>query len=161
MRRIATIGAAAVAVLLAAWLLWPRRPLDDEAQIRRMIARTAEQAAQKDVSGIVEAVSERYRGEGGDKRELKRYLLGYLMRSEVVAAIPANVQLVQPVADGKAKVSLVVLLARTPAKKVEDLRQEELIGAHRIEADLEKEDGTEWRAVTATRRQASPEDWLR
>jgi hypothetical protein len=161
MRRIAVAAAVAVAVLLAAWRLWPRRPLDDEAQIRQVVARVAEQAAQKNVSGIVEAVSERYRGDGGDKQELKRYLLGYLMRSEAVAAIPANVQLVEPIAGGKARVSFVVLLARTPAKKVEDLRQEELVGAHRIEADLEKEGGTDWRAVSATWRQAAPADWLR
>ncbi|HEY3449641.1 MAG TPA: hypothetical protein VGK67_25025 [Myxococcales bacterium] len=159
-RRIAAIATAAAGVLLAAWLLWPKKPDDDKALIRAAITRMAEKAAERDVNGILENVSERYQGEGGDKRELKRYLLGYLLRSEVVTALPANVQFAAPVENGKAKVSFVVLLARKPATKVEDLRTEELVGSHRIEAEMEKEDGV-WRAVDANRRDASPQDWLR
>ena len=158
-RRIAALAIAAAGVLLATWLLWPSKPADDEAQIRQVVASMAQKTAERDVSGIVEHVSERYRGEGGDKRELKRYLLGYLLRSEVVTALPANVKLEGPIEGGKAKISFAVLLARTPARKIEDLRPEELVGAHRIDAELEKEDG-HWRALTATRRPASPQDWL-
>ena len=159
-RRVAASAIAAAGLVLAAWLLWPKKPADDEALIRQAITRMAQEAAERDVNGILAHVSERYAGEGGDKRELKRYLLGYLLRSEVVTALTANVQLAEPVAGGKAKVSFVVLLARKPAQKVEDLRTEELIGSHHIEAQMEKEDGV-WRAVDATRRDASPQDWLR
>jgi len=159
-RRIAAVAVAALGLALAAWLLWPKKPADDEALIRQAIDRMAQKAGERDVGGILEHVSARYVGEGGAKRELRRYLLGYLLRSEVVAALPANVQLTEPPQDGKAKVSFVVLLARTPASKAEDLRAEELVGSHRIEAAMEKEDGV-WRAVGARRSPASPQDWLR
>ncbi|MGC4117938.1 MAG: hypothetical protein QM765_26000 [Myxococcales bacterium] len=158
-RRVAAIAVVGLGALLALFLLWPKQPADDQALIGRAITDMAKKAAERDVNGILEHVSERYAGEGGDKRELKRYLLGYLMRSEVVTALPANLQFLSEPKDGKARIRLVVLLARKPAQKVEDLRTEELIGSHRIEADMEKEDGV-WRAVNATRRDASPKDWL-
>jgi len=88
---------------------------DDEALIRQAIAGMAAKAGERDVNGILEHVSERYRGEGGDKRELKRYLLGYLLRSEVVTALPANVQLQGPSRAARPRFSFVVLLARKPA----------------------------------------------
>lgn len=159
-RRVAALAIAALGAALALWILWPKKPADDQALIAQAVAEMAQKAGERDVGGILERVSERYVGEGGNKRELKGYLLGYLLRSEVVTALPANLQFSEPPRDGKAKVAFVVLLARKPAQKAEDLRDEELVGSHRIEAGVEKEDGV-WRVVTATRRDAGPQDWLR
>ena len=161
MRRLAAITVLVLGVLFAAWRLWPRKQEGDEAQIRRMVALMAQKAGERDVNGVLEHVSESYQGEGGDKRELKRYLLGYLLSSGAVAVIPANLQLEGPIEAGKARISLVALLSRTPADKTESLHPDQLVGAHRIDAELQKEGGAEWRVATATRRPASPEDWLR
>jgi len=158
-QRIAAIGVAVLGVLLAAWLLWPKKPLDDEALIRAAIAEMAEQAGERNVSGIVEHVSESYQGEAGNKRDLKAYLLGYLMQSGAVAAVPARVDVKLEGAQA-AQVSLVVLLARTPAKKAEEIGPEQLVGTHRIEARFAKEAGV-WKVVDATRRDATPGDLLR
>jgi hypothetical protein len=156
-KRIA-IAVGLVCLLLAAWLLWPKKPLDDEAMIREAIARMCEQAGKKDVGGIVEHVSDSYHGEAGDKRELKSYLLGYLLRSGMVAAVPARVEV--QVKGERAQVVVVVLLARTPAKKAEEVGPDQLMGSHRIEAEFVKEAPGIWRALNATRRDAAPQDLL-
>ena len=158
-RRIAAIALAVAGLALAAWLLWPRKPLDDEALIREAVAQMAERAGARDVAGVVEHVSDSYRGEAGDKRELKGYLLGYLMQSGAVAVLVPrlDVKLEGPTA---ASASLVVLLARTPAKKAEDVSPDQLAGTHRVEARFAKENGV-WRVVDATRRDATAADLLR
>lgn len=157
-KRIAVVALGLGVMALAAWRLWPGAPVDDETLIRAAIDDMAAKAAKKDIAGILEHVGERYQGEGGSKRELKAYLLGYLMRSGLVAAIPANVRIELPSGDS-AKVSLVVLLARTPAKSAEGVAPEQLIGSHRIEAKLAREAGS-WSVVAATRRDAMPGDLL-
>lgn len=157
--RIAAVGLAAAGALLAAWLLWPEGPQDDEARIRAAIEAMADRAAAKDANGILEHVSETYRGEGGDKRELKRFLLGWFFRSEVVGAIPARVEVAPPQGD-RARATLVVILARTPAKRAEDVRPDEVLGSHHLDAEFVRE-GDAWRVATATRRDATPADLLR
>jgi hypothetical protein len=59
----------------------------------------------------------------------------------------------------KARLSMVVLLARTPAERAEDLATGEIAGSHRIEAEVAKEDG-QWRVVSARRQDAGPADFL-
>ncbi|MBI5549808.1 MAG: hypothetical protein HY901_38470 [Deltaproteobacteria bacterium] len=158
MRRIAALAVVALGMGVAAWLLWPREPADDEQQIRAVIAKMAESAEKKDLSGILDHVSDGYRGEGGDKNGLKAYLLGYLLRSQIVTALPTEIDFSEPVQGGRAKVSLVVLLARIPAKKVDDIRPDQLIGTHHLEAELAKEEGARWRVVAAVRSDAGPGD---
>ncbi|HCF57623.1 MAG TPA: hypothetical protein DFS52_06470 [Myxococcales bacterium] len=157
MRRILAVVVVFSGLALAIWLLWPRGPEDDEALIRGVIADVAAKASQKDIGGVGEHVSESYRGEGGSKQELKRYLLGYTMRSDWVAVLPAKVEVDLAPEAKSAKVSMVVLLARTPAEKAEDLRADEVAGSHRIDAELAKEDG-DWRVTTARRRDAAVSD---
>jgi len=157
-KRIVAIVIAAACLSLMAWLVWPKKPLDDKALIEAAIADACEQAGNKDVNGILEHVSDGYRGEGGDKRELKAYLFGYLVRSGVVAAVPARIDV--QVTGERAQVTLVVLLARTPAKKAAEVGPDQLLGSHRIEAEFVKEAPKTWRAVSATRRDATPQDLL-
>jgi hypothetical protein len=156
-KRIAVV-AAAVGLPLLLWLVWPKKPPDDKALITAAVAEMCEQAGKKDVNGILEHVSDSYRGEAGDKRELKAYLFGYLVRSGMVAAVPARVDV--QVEGERAKVILVVLLARTPAKTAAEVGPDQLLGSHRIEADFAREAPRTWRVVSATRRDAAPQDLL-
>ncbi len=156
MRRVAAVAVVLAGVGLCAWLLWPAKPLSGEEAVRAVIADIAAKAEKKDPSGIVEHVSERYRGEAGDRQELKRYLAAYILRSDWVSVVTANVKVA--LEGDKAHVSLAVLLARSPAKTAAQA-QEALVGSHYIEADLERE-GAEWKIVAATRREASAADWL-
>ena len=157
-KRFVAIVVALVCLSLAVWLLWPKKPLDDEAMIREAVADACEQAGKRDVSGILEHVSDSYRGETGDKRELKGYLLGYLLRSGIVAAVPARIDV--QVKGERAQVVIVVLLARTPAKTAAQVGPDQLIGSHRVEAEFAREAPKIWRALSATWRDATPQDLL-
>jgi hypothetical protein len=157
-KRVVAIVVAVVGLPLLAWLAWPKKPQDDKALITAAIAQMCEQAGKKDVNGILEHVSDGYRGEAGDKRELKAYLFGYLLRSGMVAAVPARVDV--QVEGERAKVALVVLLARTPARTAAEVGPDQLLGSHRIEAEFAREAPKTWRAVSATRRDAAPQDLL-
>jgi hypothetical protein len=157
-RKVLAVAVALAGVALGAWLLWPKPPDDDEALIRKAVAEIAAAAAKKDIGGVAEHVSERYHGEGGSKTELKRYLLGYTMRSDWVSAVVAKLE-IGPIEGGKAKADMVVLLARKPAESADELRSEEIAGSHQIDVDFEKEDGT-WRVVSAARRGATASDFI-
>jgi hypothetical protein len=157
MRRVLAVAVLGAGVVLAAWLLWPRPPDDDEALIRAAIAEMTRLASKKDIGGLGDHVSDGYHGEGGSKRDLKRYLLGYTMRSDWVSVLPAKVEVTLGPEPASAKVSMLILLARTPAERAEDLRAEQIAGSHQIEADFAKEDG-EWRVFAARRRDARVSD---
>jgi hypothetical protein len=159
--RLAAIAVAVAGVLAAAWILWPRKAASDEDLIRAAVQDMADKAGAKDVSGIVEHVSESYHGEAGDRHELKRYLLGFLLRSNAVAVLPTNVQFLAPITDNRAKVAVVMVLARTPAKTAAEVSPEQLLGSHYLEADFARESDGVWRVVFATRRDATAADLLR
>ncbi|MFN7134360.1 MAG: hypothetical protein ACK4N5_19935, partial [Myxococcales bacterium] len=106
------IAAAIVAggVLLAYLLLRPSPASSDEAQIRALFRDAAEKASARDISGVMEHVAPDYRGEGGDRDELKRYLLGYTLRAEWVQALEKVDAL--RIENDRAEVTLIVLLVR-------------------------------------------------
>ncbi len=139
------IGGAAV----AAWLLWPRPPASDEDRIRRLVDEMAQAAEKKDIGGILEHVSERYRGESTDKDGLRGTLFVYLRGAQFVSVIVRGLTI--DVKGDEADAKMRVLLTR--AKVTQELRVEDLIqsGAHRIEAGFARE-GTEWKVVKASRR---------
>ncbi len=159
MRRRLFVAVALAGAVALVWKLWPRHQSDED-QIRALVADVARKAGEKDVSGVMEHVSEGYRGEGGDKRELKAMLLGYLLRSGVVAVLPSRLEFTRPPAGDQAAISFVVALARTPAQNAADLPADQLLGSHQIAAELTREDGT-WRVTRAERRQAGLEDWVK
>jgi hypothetical protein len=157
-KRAAAVAVLAAGFAVAAWLAWPRQPLSDEERVREVIARVARRAGAKEVGGMLEDVSERYRGEPGDKATLRQMLFTYLRRSDWVSAVPARLQV--QVAGDRARAAFVALLVRRPAKGEEDVRPEELAGSFAFEVDFERE-GDRWRAVDARRREAGAAEWLR
>lgn len=156
MRRLLLMAGLILFAGLLVWLLRPKAPRSDEELIRDSIDRMAAATQKKDVSAIAEEVSERYHGEGGDKRELKTYLLAFLMRGEFVRAIPARVQ-ISLTSESAAEVSLVVVLARGDVKGEQDLRPELVVGTHKMDAHFAKE-GDQWRVIDARGRDAAARD---
>jgi len=152
MKRIAAIVALVSGVGLAAWILWPSPPDDDEALLKEAVTAMARGASEKDLPGVLDHVSETYKGEGGTRQELKRYLFGYVRSSEWVSVVPTRIEIVS-LEGTSAEVTLVALMLRGPAKDEAEVRQDDVVGAHRIDARFEKEDG-EWRVVGAKRRAA-------
>jgi hypothetical protein len=127
MRRVLSVWLVAGAVATAVWLVWPSQPRSDEELIRAAIDDMAECAGSHDLSGLLKHVSEKYRGEGGDREELKRSLAGTILRSDWVAAIPTAVRIT--VEGDRARVALVVLLARSPARAPAEVAPEALAGS--------------------------------
>jgi hypothetical protein len=159
MRRAVAGAVLVVGAAVAVWLLWPRTPRSDEELIRETIGRMCGSASQKDVGGILEHVSDGYRGEGGSKDELKGYLLGYLLRSDIVSVLPGRVEV--EVRGSTARARLAVVLARVPLKTAAEASPGSLAGSHYIETELAKEADGRWRVQTASRRDAAPLDWLK
>lgn len=158
MKRWTGVGAFVLGAALAAWLAWPREPQSDEERIRAAIEKVAHAANEKAVVGMLEHVSERYRGEPGDRAQLRQLLFASLQRSDWVRVIPAK--LLVHVEGDEARASFVALLIRGPARDESEVRPEDLAGSHAFSVVFERE-GDRWLAVDAKRRDAKPADWLR
>lgn len=150
-----TLAAAAVGLAaagaLALWRPW-REPPRDEERIAALFLEAARAAEEKRVGDAVEAVSERYRGEGLDKRGLKQMLAVLLMRGEWVSATVAGTS-VRVEGDAAEAVVDVVLARSGTGASLADLLPEQA-SANRLTCRLERE-GKKWRVVSAARRPIS------
>ena len=150
-----TLAAAAVGLAaagaLALWRPW-REPPRDEERIAALFLEAARAAEEKRVGDAVEAVSERYRGEGLDKRGLKQMLALLVMRGEWVSATVAGTS-VRVEGDAAEAVVDVVLARSGKGASLADLLPEQA-SANRLTCRLERE-GKEWRVVSAARRPIS------
>ena len=90
-RRTLAVAAAALAVALALglWRPW-REPPGDEERIVTLFLEAARAAEEKRVGDAVEGVSERYRGEGLDRRGVKRLVAAQMLRGEWVSVTVAG-----------------------------------------------------------------------
>lgn len=147
-----TLGAIALVtgIAVAAWIAWPRRAMSDEDRIRAAIDAMASAAEKRDIGGILEHVSERYRGEGGGRDELRGYLFGYLRRAEFVAVVVRAPRIERR--GDEADASFRVIFTRVQAGA--EVREGDIAsaGAHAIDARFVREDGR-WRVDRATRRE--------
>ncbi len=150
-----TLAAAALGLAaggaLALWRPW-RKPPGDEERIAALFVEAARAAEEKRVGDAVEAVSERYRGEGLDKRGVKQLLAYLIARGEWVSATVAGTSV--RVEGGSAEAVVDVVLARSgKGTRLADLLPEQA-SANRLTCRLERE-GKAWRVVSAARRPIS------
>src|SRR5512138_2327485 len=84
MRRLALLlaGAAALAVASLVAVRFLARPPNDEDRIRALFEEAARAAAEKRVGDAVEGVSERFQGQGLDKRGVKQLVAYHALRGE-------------------------------------------------------------------------------
>jgi len=151
-RRTLAAAAAALAVVgLALWRPW-REPPGDEERIAALFLDAARAVEEKRVGDAVEAVSERYRGEGLDRRGVKQLVAAQVLRGEWVSVTVAGTRVRL---DGDAAEAVVdVVLARSgKGARLADLLPEQA-SASRLTCRLEREAG-EWRIVSAARRPVS------
>ena len=73
------IVAGAIAVGGLIWLLTRSPARGPEEQVRALIDQAIEDAEDGDVGDIMDVVSERYQGEGGDRAGLRQYLTGMVL----------------------------------------------------------------------------------
>jgi uncharacterized protein YneF (UPF0154 family) len=137
---LAVAGGAYIASRLLA------EPPSDEERIRTLFAEAARAAEERRIGDAVEGVSERFSGQGLDKRGVKQLVALEVLRGAWVSVTVAGAE-VQVEGDA-ASATVDLVLARSGAgKAIVDLLPGEA-SAHRIDCRLEREEGT-WRIVSA------------
>jgi hypothetical protein len=151
------LGVAAAA--LGAWRLL-RAPPSDEERIRALLDRAARAAEEKRVGDAVEGVSERFQGQGLDRRALKQLIAYQAMRGDWNAVVILGTQ-VRVARDGAEAVADVALVRSGRGPDLAD-RLPAAGSTWRIEASLEREGGrwmvtgARWRPATAEEAVAGP-----
>jgi len=147
--------AAAVVVLL-----WPKgSQASSEELIRQKVIKMARAAEKKDVSYIMEQISERFSfDEGGSKRDLHQLLVAELMRGNWlrVFAVDLAVTVTSP---STASFSGKFIFGRSNAATLKELAKESELSSYAIEAKLEKE-RDDWKFVSAKHRSIDPAEFL-
>jgi len=154
---------AALVVALAAAvvvLLWPKgSQASSEELIRQKVIKMARAAEKKDVSYIMEQISERFTfDEGGSKRDLHQLLVAELMRGNWlrVFAVDLAVTVTSP---STASFSGKFIFGRSNAATLKELAKESELSSYAIEAKLEKE-RDDWKFVSAKHRSIDPAEFL-
>jgi hypothetical protein len=138
------VVAAAAAVLVA------RRsgsPPTDAERIRALLDRAARAAEERKPGEVVEVLSERFRGQGLDRMEVKRIVALHVLRAEFVSVSISGAAIDVDGDAARANVDAVLARASGRGKALAELLGGEA-QAHRFRLRLEREDG-EWRVVTA------------
>lgn len=118
----------------------------DEDRIRALFSDAARAVEEKRVGDAVEALSERFSGEGLDRQGVKRLIAGLVLRGDWVQVSIAGIAVA--VEGDAARATVDVVMARGgKGKALSDLLPEEG-SAYRIPCVLAREDG-EWRVVSA------------
>jgi hypothetical protein len=147
-RSIVVVGvvvAAAGAVLL--WRASSAPPRSDEELIRALFEDAAKAAEERRVSDVVAAVSERFVGEGIDRRGVKQLVAAHVLRGEWVRVAIAGVRVAVEGRRASAIADAVLARGGARGKPLADLLASEA-AAHRFECELELEDAG-WRVVSA------------
>jgi hypothetical protein len=147
--------AAAVVVLL-----WPKgSQASSEELIRQKVIKMARAAEKKDVSYIMEQISERFTfDDGGSKRDLHQLLVAELMRGNWlrVFAVDLAVTVTSP---STASFSGKFIFGRSNAATLKELAKESELSSYAIEAKLEKE-RDDWKFLSAKHRPIDPAEFL-
>lgn len=130
-------GAIAVGVLL--WLLTRTPARGPDEQVRALITQAIEAAEEGDVGDLMDLVSERYQGEGGDRAGLRQYMTGMVMGG----GIDVKVLTQQVAIEGDtARAELDVVLVRGGLRGAVSGDA----GARTVQVDLAREDG-DWKVT--------------
>jgi len=153
----ALVVAVAAAVVV---LLWPKgSQASSEELIRQKVIKMARAAEKKDVSYIMEQISERFTfDEGGSKRDLHQLLVAQLMRGNWlrVFAVDLAVTVTSP---STASFSGKFIFGRSNAATLKELAKESELSSYAIEAKLEKE-RDDWKFLSAKHRPIDPAEFL-
>lgn len=152
-RRTLAAAAAALAAAGALWLWRPwRDPPGDEERIAALFLSAARAVEEKRIGDAVEAVSERYRGEGLDRRGVKQLVAAHVLRGEWVSVTVAGTRVALQ-GDAAEAVVDVVMARGGKGARLADLLPEQA-SASRLTCRLEREGG-DWRVVSAARQPIS------
>ncbi|MGE6762537.1 hypothetical protein ACQKGO_31285 [Corallococcus interemptor] len=153
-------GMAAVIAAALVLYFWPREePGVKDAVTRRIIAMTRA-AEDKDVGGVMEGVSERFKTtEGWSKQDVHRILAAQVLRGQWVRVFTTDID-VHEVSPTQGEFQARFIFGRSQAEKLEDLAKDSVLNAYAIEGTFEKEADGEWRVVKAKQRRLDPSELL-
>lgn len=146
------VAAAVVALLLSRWR--SDRPSDDE-QIRTMIHDAARAADEKRVDDVVRGLSDRFEGQGLDRRGAKQLVAHHVLRGSWVSATVAGEQVA--VEGDRARAVVDVVLSRSGRGTAASELLPEAASVHRFDLRLAREAG-EWKVTSAAWRRISLEE---
>jgi hypothetical protein len=145
-----------LALTAAAVILLPacsRKPTD-EAQIRAVFADAVHAAEEKQVGEVMRGVSERFQGDGLDKRGVRQLVTFHVLRGSWVALTISGEQVSVHGDAADAVVDLVMVRSGKGRALAELLPQQATV--HRFTMTLEREDD-DWRVTNASWRPISLE----
>ncbi len=144
-----------VLALLAGGLVlvfWPRSEPPVQEAITRKIIEMTRAAEQKDVSGVMEGVSERFKsGQGWGKDQLKGVMVAQVLRGQWLRIFHTDLEVTE-VSPTQGDFSVRFIFARSDAQQIEQLGQDAVLNAWLVEGTFEKEADGEWRVVRASHR---------
>jgi hypothetical protein len=158
--RVVGVGLALLAAG-AVLFFWPRAEPGVQEAITRRVVELTRAAEDKDVGGVMEAVSERFRSDSGawGKKEVRGVLAAQVLRGQWVRVFMTNLE-VHEVSPTKGDFQARFIFGRSEAEKVQDLAADSVLNAYLIEGSFEKEADGEWRVVRAKHRPLNPADLL-
>jgi hypothetical protein len=146
-RRVLLVALLALAAAGAAWRLGRPPPPTDEELIRNLYDEAVKAAEERRVSDAVVGLSERFTGQGLDKRDVKQLVAAHTLRGNWLVVRVAGLRV--EVAGERARAVLDLVASRAGAgKALADLLPAEG-NAWRIDCRLEREPGG-WRIVGAS-----------
>jgi hypothetical protein len=146
-RRLAVAAFLAAAVGVGAVRLLGGEERSDEERIRALFEDAARAAEERRVADAVEAVSERFRGGGLDRRGVKQLVAFHVLRGEWVSISVAGARVAVEGERARAAVDAVLARGSGKGKSLAALLPGEA-SAHRFECALEREEEG-WRIVEA------------
>lgn len=135
----------------AVLFFWPKKPLDDEAQIRALFAACVQAAEDRKLDVISEAMAPEFKAHGANKDEVRQMLAFQLLRDKETTAV-LNPSLDVTLELPNASVSSELVFARTKPKSAAEVAPQSVVAAYHLDAKLEKRDG-KWLFVSAEYRQ--------
>lgn len=150
-----------VLALLAGGLVlvfWPRSEPPVQEAITRKIIEMTRAAEQKDVSGVMEGVSDRFKsGQGWGKDQVKGVLVAQVLRGQWLRIFHTDLEVTE-VSPTQGDFSVRFIFARSEAQQLEQLGQDAVLNAWQVEGTFEKEQDGQWRVVVARNRRLEPSE---
>jgi len=150
-----------VLALLAGGLVlvfWPRSEPPVQEAITRKIIEMTRAAEQKDVSGVMDGVSDRFKsGQGWGKDQVKGVLVAQVLRGQWLRIFHTDLEVTE-VSPTQGDFSVRFIFARSEAQQLEQLGQDAVLNAWQVEGTFEKEQDGQWRVVVARNRRLEPSE---
>jgi hypothetical protein len=148
----------ALATALLTFVLWPKSPQSTEDILKQKAVQMARAAEKKELSFILEQVSDRFRSaEGWDKDSLKGVLAAQILRGNWVRVFPVGLD-VKVHSSTEAELLGTFVFGRSEATDVRDLPKDSVLNAYAIETQAVREPDGEWRFVSAKHRMVDASD---